>query len=189
MAVSKTPGEILARAIAELSDLSEEDRGRALRAINSYFGSTVAVPTNQPAIGSPPASAVAQNRSNSFSADRSPGPKEFLHEKAPQTDVERVACLAYYLSQYRDTPHFKTVDLTKINTEAAQHKFSNASFATANAMKTGYLVPSDKGRRQLSAAGERFVEALPDRTAAREAMAAARKRVRRPSTGKRIKDT
>ena len=33
-------------------------------------------------------------------------PKDFLMEKAPNTDVERIACLAYYLTHYRSTPHF-----------------------------------------------------------------------------------
>src|SRR5712664_4147279 len=28
------------------------------------------------------------------------GPKQFLTEKKPRTDVERVACLAYYLAHY-----------------------------------------------------------------------------------------
>ncbi len=97
-------------------------------------------------------------------------------EKQPQTDVERVACLAYYLTHYRDTPHFKTLDLGKLNTEAAQPKFSNSTYASNNALKMGYLAPATKGQRQLSAAGEQFVTALPDRDAARSAMAKARPR-------------
>jgi len=109
-----------------------------------------------------------------FSQDRSMPPKEFLLEKQPRTDVERLACLAYYLTHYRDMLHFKTLDLSKLNTEAAQPKFSNAANSVNNAVKRGYLVPATKGQRQLSAAGEQFVHALPDRDAAREAMATAR---------------
>ena len=105
-------------------------------------------------------------------------PKEFLLEKQPRTDVERMACLAYYLTHYRDTPHFKTLDLSKLNTESAQPKFANAANTTNNAVKRGYLVQSSKGQRQLGAAGERFVLALPDRDAARAAMAAVRPRRR-----------
>jgi len=45
-------------------------------------------------------------------------PKDFLLEKQPRTDVERIACLAYYLTHYRATPHFKTIDLSILNTEA-----------------------------------------------------------------------
>src|SRR6266404_8451595 len=36
--------------------------------------------------------------------------KEFLMQKEPRTDVERVACLAYFLTHYRNTPEFSTVD-------------------------------------------------------------------------------
>ena len=122
----------------------------------------------------------------SFSVDRSMSPKEFLFEKQPRSDVERIATLAYYLTHYLDTPHFKTLDLSKLNTEAAQPKFSNAASSANNAVKRGYLVPSTKGQRQLSAAGERFVSALPDREAARLAMSAAqpRRRAKRAPTRK-----
>ena len=47
--------------------------------------------------------------SGGFSEDRSISPKEFMLEKKPRTAVERVACLAYYLTHYRDLPHFKTI--------------------------------------------------------------------------------
>jgi hypothetical protein len=113
-----------------------------------------------------------------FSSDTEMSPKEFLFEKKPQTDVERIACLAYYLTHYRATPHFKTMDLSLLNTEAAQPKFSNTAFSSNNAVKLGYLVPSTKGQRQISAAGERFVLALPDRAAAKEALASIRRRAR-----------
>lgn len=55
-------------------------------------------------------------------------PKEFMVQKRPRTDIERVACLGFYLTHYRDTPHFKTLDISKLNTEAAQPKFTNAAW-------------------------------------------------------------
>ena len=106
-------------------------------------------------------------------------PKAFLKEKGPKTDVERVACLAFYLAHHRDLPYFKTQDLTKLNTEAAQPKFSNASYAAANAVKLGYLAAGPKGQRQISAFGEEFVTALPDRDAAKEVASSMRPK-RRP---------
>jgi hypothetical protein len=75
-------------------------------------------------------------------------------------------------------PHFKTLDLAKLNTEAAQPKFSNAGYSSTNALNMGYLAPAVTGHRQLSAAGEQFVRALPDRDAAKAAMASARPRRR-----------
>ncbi len=104
--------------------------------------------------------------------------KQFIMEKSPKTDVERIACLAYYLTHYRATPHFKTLDISLLNTEAAQPKFSNTAYSTNNAVKLNYLVPSAKGQRQLSALGERFVQALPDRDAAKEVLLSMRRRSR-----------
>lgn len=125
--------------------------------------------------------------SGGFSEDRSISPKEFMLEKQPRTDVERVACLAYYLTHYRNAPHFKTIDLSTLNTEAAQVKFSNAAFSANNATKTGYLVSATKGQKQLSAVGEKFVRALPDRDAAREVMTMARpRRKNRKSSSKQL---
>ncbi len=111
-----------------------------------------------------------QPAGHEFSRDRSLSPKEFLRDKHPTTDVERVTCLAYYLAHYRDTPHFKTVDISTLNTEAALPKFSNPSVAVDNAKTLGYLAPATKGNKQISSAGERFVELLPDREAARESL-------------------
>ena len=112
-----------------------------------------------------------------------PSPKDFLFRKRPTTDVERVACLAFYLTHYRDTPHFKTLDISKINTEAAQRKFANAAATVNNATRDGYLALASKGMKQLAAEGERYVDALPDRTAARAAFGVRKaRRQRRPSS-------
>jgi hypothetical protein len=112
----------------------------------------------------------------SFTENRSVSPKDFLRDKSPVTDLERIACLAYYLTHYRDQPHFKTVDLSTLNTEAAQPKFSNATLAANNALKAGLLVQAGKGSKQLSSAGETFVQFLPDRDAAKASLKGVRKR-------------
>ena len=118
-------------------------------------------------------------------------PKEFLKEKKPQSDVERIACLAYYLVHFRNLPSFKTLDLNKLNTEAAHPKFSNAAYAASNALKMGYLAQATKNQRQISAAGEEFVRNLPDREAARKAIQGAlprRKSNRKKPLQKRVKN-
>ena len=114
-----------------------------------------------------------------------PSPKDFLFQKQPSTDVERVACLAFYLTHHRGMPHFKTLDISKLNTEAAQRKLSNAASALSNATRDGYLAPATKGTRQLAAEGERYVDELPDRAAAKAAFGKRKaRRPRRPNTGK-----
>jgi hypothetical protein len=175
--------EALTSVTRILNGLNEEERGRVVRAIVTFFhidtrSSSSVLTTPSPSV---PNISLGVSRP-SFSTDNAPSPKQFLLEKQPKTDVERIACLAFYLTYFRDSPHFKTLDLAKLNTEAAQPKFSNTAFAATNAANAGYLAPALKGMRQLSAAGEEFVRALPDRESAKAAMARARPRkiLRRP---------
>ena len=112
-----------------------------------------------------------------------PSPKDFLFQKQPNTDIERVACLAYYLAHYRSKRHFKTADISKLNTEAAQNAFANASRTVSNATQAGFLAPVSRGMKQLSAPGERYVDQLPDQAAAKAVMQRRKpRRTRRPST-------
>jgi hypothetical protein len=151
-----------------LNQLDPEAQRRVLQSVQVLLGLPIQQNTSSQNENLSPSSRT--NSGQDFSRDRTLSAKEFLRDKHPGTDVERVSCLAYYLAHYRDMPHFKTVDISTLNTEAAQPKFSNASVAVDNARAVGYLVAATKGNKQISAAGEKFVELLPDREAAREAM-------------------
>jgi len=167
------------KVVSAMSNLSSDARLRLFRTLATYFdiqqfGETpsrvapvaqqTVVPAKEPTVP------------GFFSEDRSLTPKQFLFEKRPQTDTDRIVCLAYYLSHYREIQHFKTLDLSKLNTEAAQVKLSNPTVAVDYAASAGLLVQSGQGRKQISSIGELYVQALPDRVAAREAVAAARPR-------------
>ncbi len=162
---------VLPEVIAAFRKVGLEERARLLKTVATFFGIEGSV---VPASGVPEPGART-----AYSEDRSLSPKEFLRQKQPRTDVERVASLAYYLTHYRDTPQFKTLDLSQLNTEAAQIKFANAAKAVNNAASYGYLSATTKGNKQLTAIGESFVEALPDRELARHALANHRRRKRR----------
>ena len=161
--------EALPEAIGIFRKLDEEGRARLFKTLSTLFDiKNGAEPTRGPvtvSYGEP---------TERFSKEQSLSPKEFLQKKQPRTDVERIACLGYYLAHYRDQIHFKTFDISKLNTEAAQTKLSNAAYAVNNATKLGYLAPAIKGMKQLSAAGEMYVEALPDRDAASAAFSHSR---------------
>lgn len=159
--------------IEALRRLDETSRNRVLQSVATFYQTSLRSAVSD-VRAQPPGL-----RDLNFSTDEAPTPKSFLMEKQPRTDVERIATLAYYLTHYRDMPEFRTLDLAKLNTEAAQPKFSNAAYASQNALQYGYLAPAQKGNRQLSASGERFVSALPDREAAKAAMAAGRPRRKR----------
>jgi len=168
--------KVLNEVLAAFGRLKPDRREKILSIVATYYGvkapeaiSVLAAPHHGDATRSEP----------SFSEDRSISPKQFMLEKQPKTDVERVACLAYYLTHYRGIQNFNALDVSKLNTEAAQVKFADASVALANATKLNYLAPAGKGAKQLSALGEQFVLALPDRDRARNIMASARPRRKR----------
>ncbi len=160
---NKTDLEVLTSIVAALKTLDIETQKRTLQAVATFLGITEFKELHQ----------VSRQVSHetSFSENRDMSPKEFLREKLPQTDVERVACLAYYLTHYRATQFFKTLDLSSLNTEAAQPKLSNPAMAVSNSTRAGFIVQASKGNNQLSSAGEVFVQALPDREAARASVA------------------
>jgi len=154
-----------------------EGQVRVVKAVLTLLGLTDVLPNRTEQVP------VQTSSPSSFSEDRNLSPKEFLLEKKPVTDIERVTCLAYYYAHYRNTPHFKTLDISKLNTDAAQIKLSNAAAAVENAVTAGYLVPAGKGNRQISAIGELYVQALPDRVAAKEAIAHVKRRRKNKKTG------
>ncbi len=161
--------DALTDAVAVFRRLDEEGRATLLRTLSTLFG----IQTNvEDSIG--PKTVQFGSATNRFSKDLNLSPKEFLLKKQPQSDVERVACLAYYLAHYRDQQHFKTSEISTLNTEAAQRRFANTADAVSNATKRGYLAQSIKGMKQLSAGGEMYVEALPDREAANSALSHSR---------------
>jgi hypothetical protein len=166
---------VLTRVLEELNRLDADQRKRVLQTIATFY---------QVSLKEEHSSAHGTARIDSvttFGEDKSLSPKDFLWQKQPKTAIERVACLAYYLTHYRDTPFFKTADINRLNTEAAQMRFSNPPMAVNDAGKTGYLVAAEKGRKQLSAMGEQFVRVLPDREAARLVASSSRRKRKKKS--------
>ncbi len=164
---------ILTRVLEEFNRLDPDQRERLLQTIATFYRVRVKEDS---------ATLSQSDRTHSvttFGEDRTLSPKDFLWQKQPKTAVERVACLAYYLTHYRETPFFKTLDISRLNTEAAQTKFSNPAMAVNDAYKTKYLVAAEKGNKQLSAMGEQFVRALPDREAARLVASTSRQKRKR----------
>lgn len=169
-------------AFQQLADavlpLEQELRERALAMLAAFLG--VTNPNGSLAEAGVSRSAGHRSPPSIQIAPREPpSPKDFLFQKQPNTDVEKVACLAFYLAHYRNTKHFKTLDISKLNTEAAQRKFANSASTVNNAMQAGFLAPVSGGMKQLAAEGERFVDELPDQAAAKAAFGNRKARLQR----------
>lgn len=99
-----------------------------------------------------------------------PSPRSFVRAKNPLSDVERVVCLAYYLTHYENRKTFRNRDLVRVNA-AADGPQMNMRMAAQNAMRqNGYLASAAGVARQITTRGEKVVEALPDRDAVKQAL-------------------
>lgn len=177
--------DAIKKALEALWPLDEEARGRAISGLAGALG--VQQSSTSPG-------RVPQVLGGGPAANGAPGelgtPREFLAAKRPTTDIERITCLAYYLTHARNTPHFDTKDLSELNTEAAGARFSNASYTASNATKkNGFLTAAPGGKKQITPRGEALVNALPDRQAVEAALESMPGRPRRRSSAKRKKKT
>jgi hypothetical protein len=171
-----------------LEPLGNDARTRILNWLIQRYGGASSQSLSQPSVPGFPNAPAAGSASPEVVT-----PKRFVQDKAPKTDVERVAVLAYYLSRFRGTERFQTSDLTELNTEAAQPRFSNAANTASNAVKsTGLFTDAGKGLRQLTLKGEELVEALPSRDAVKAVTekygSPRRRRAVRPVKGKDDED-
>ncbi len=139
-------------------------------------------PDNQVAAPQPPPGTTA-----GFPSGTTSTPKQFMAQKKPKTDAERITSLAYFLTHGRKTPQFKTKNLTDLNREAAGLPFSNSAVAVNNAALSGYLAAAGGGAKQITSRGEALVDALPDRDRVKAAMEENPTRKRKPSKAKRRK--
>lgn len=114
--------------------------------------------------------------------------KQFIAQKRPDNVYQRVACLAYYLTYYGNTPHFKTKDISQANTDAAASKLSNAAaFVRDATSKYGYLSAAGKGAKQISVFGEDVVQALPDQEKVKQLQTENKTRSRKKTSRKKKK--
>jgi hypothetical protein len=183
----RTEIEALGEVLSALSNLDDDGRQFVMRAAADRLGlvSAGGTATLQPP---PRLSTAGVTAQASPHAGSTVDPKHFMDQKRPNTDVERVTCLAYYLNHHRGTPHFKTADISALNTEAAQPALSNTSFAVGNAEKAGYVATAGRrGSKQITAYGEKVVNALPEPDAVKEVIAAEKRRHARRKANRNIR--
>lgn len=148
--------------IDALDPLDEQQKLWVLQTAASRF--SLRIENAVPSRGTYPegAGASAPSSAEPISTGEYSTPQEFIRAKSPKTDVQRVTCLAYYLTKFRKTPLFKTKDLVALNTDAGCPKFSNPTVTVNNARRDKYLTPTGKGDKRITNQGEDLVDALPD---------------------------
>jgi hypothetical protein len=116
-------------------------------------------------------------------------PRAFMRAKRPETDVQRVACIGYYLAQTTGQPGFSSQDVSAAYTDSGGSKI-NMTRALDNATRKAKFL-SNRGPRvkQLTPLGEDIVEALPDQQTVKDLEAASKSRARggRKKTSKKKK--
>ncbi len=153
--------EVLAEVVSSLKRLPPDKRERVIETVATFFG-----------VGAQTRS--RENASNAgpflFSKDRTPSPKQFLNDKGPRNEHDRVMCLAYYLTHYRNLSTFSVLDISKLNAEAAQSKLSSPEilFCIMKATSKGLLLGGGARQAsvQLTTSGEKFVHELEPSTQA-----------------------
>src|SRR5580704_7976066 len=103
-------------AFTALSGLKPEEKKRVLLWLWEKLDIQGSVPAATPSVFSPAsAPAVPMSHAQVYPPGATPTAKAFIVQKAPQTDVERVTCLGYFLANYKSLPQFKTRDLSALN--------------------------------------------------------------------------
>ncbi len=163
--------------VAELEPLNDSDRNWVLQSAASKFGLTL-----QGTVGSvqagvarsllTPPMAGATTTADAQSALTNP--RAFIRFKKPTTDVQRVACLGYYLAQTTGQQGFTSKAISTAHTDSGGSSI-NMPRALDNATRGAkYLSNRGPHEKQLTTLGEDVVNALPDQAAVKSIEAAAK---------------
>ena len=167
-AKKSSPAEALKAVIETLDSLEASEKQWVLQSAANLWSVTLASGAPGAAAGSGSggvggAAANLGSGANGQQVVNPQDPKSFIKLKNPQSETQRVTCLAYFLSNFRNTPAFKAKEIIALNTESRGPAF-NVPRAVNNAAnaKHKYLSSVGQGQKQITAHGEEVVEALPD---------------------------
>lgn len=184
-AKKQSPADALKTVVETLTPLEPNERQWVLQSAGNLW--SVSVSTAFGGSGHNPAPAPGTS-GQQHAGNPQQEPKSFMKAKNPQSETQRVACLAYFLTNSRSTPAFKTTDITALNTEARGPTF-NVARAVGNAAnaKHKYLSSIGKGQKQITSHGEEIVDALPDLEKVKEIEARKPSKRGRPKKKKKSK--
>jgi hypothetical protein len=153
------PADALKAVTTALESLPDAEKQWVLQSAASRWALNVQV--HNPAGSGGPGTLGGTQNSNFHGSFKTTDARAFMREKKPATDVQRVACLAYF---HMKTGHrtFTSNDIQKINTDSGGSKI-NFKRALDNATRKSHYISTVRGReKHLTTLGEDIVDALPD---------------------------
>jgi len=105
--------------------------------------------------------------------------RTFIRIKRPTTDVQRVACLGYFLVHTTGQQGFSSKDVGKAHTDSGEPSINMARALDNATRRAKYLSNRGPREKQLTTLGEDIVIALPDQEAVKAAESAAKNRTKR----------
>lgn len=183
--------EALSAVLEALGDLEPAEQEFVMQTASGRLGLSTATPRNSGGSDSRGAGNSGPGTGNGLpngspSPDRPQSVKQFLKDKKPDADIQRIAVLGYYLNNYADQDAFNVTDLIKLNTEAGGVKIGNPHRAMDNATRgAGFLTNLPGKKKKVSALGEEIVEALPDQAEVKRIQAEQKGARRRTKTARK----
>ncbi len=161
--------------VKELQKLNENDRSDVVSFALKQVGlSSSSIPSSP--------------QSDQISASEGSGPDlnksmaDFVKDKNPKNEYQRVAVIAYYREYKQGKKEFKNAEMSQANTsEARQPKISNITDVVTKARDRYKFLTKGTGKaaHQLSTHGADVVNALPDQVAVKTLIANTKTRKRK----------
>ena len=169
MATKKTDSTTALVTVVGALELLQDNKDRqwVLQSAASKFNVTFSAPNTDGQGGSRAAAGVLGSGAvaDVQAAIAKKDPRAFIRIKRPGTDVQRVACLGYYLVHTTEQQGFTTKDIATAHTDSGGSKI-NLTRAIDNATRRSKYISARSGHeKQLTTLGEDVVTALPDQEA------------------------
>lgn len=174
----------LVTVVKALEGLVDAERSWVLNSAASRWTLTLPAPSGP----APSANLSAGNSSANKNGDvqqviAKKDARAFIRIKRPVTDIQRVACLGYFVMETTGQQGFSSKEIGQANIDSGGTKI-NLPRALDNATRRAKYLSSRGGNsKQLTTLGEDVVDALPDQQAVSELEAAAK--VRKKGKAKR----
>lgn len=180
--------EALVVIVDALEALEDADRRWVLQSAASKWAIGLQQSANLGGLGGssviqPAPHVIPQNGGEADAAIARSDIRAFVRAKRPTTDVERVACLGYFLLKTTGQAGFTSQAINVAHVESGGSAINMPRALDNATRRSKYLSNRGAREKQLTTLGEDVVEALPNR----DAVAAAEQAAKAPRARKKVK--